>query len=462
MNAPDQAVPPPPSRQFPYWLRVLLGAPLVLLGGVVTLCLGFFLCIYVLNRISGGRPWEPTLIPFFLVWLIFGAGPLSAGILVLQISRTNKRLCRRVLLGVLLLFLAVGADGNFGPTNWHRLFRDEKLPGTYAASLKHTIVSSDLDATIRKGTNVLWCGTFQLAWNEACQLVGGDLRFKSEHPMVSTLNKHGFTKESLDESSYVAMAGFVGDSIHNGIRKAVEERFHGAFQPRFIPDKRLTDRPQDFVVYACLFKSLHFPTPFERLDETLIFNGVQVSAFGAGRYKPSLEKVYPRILILDYRSEDDFVIELKTKSEGDRLIVAKLEPKANLSETITSIGHRIKQGQAATASTNDLLLVPRVKLDITREYSEIQGVPLLPQGANVAKDLRLLRAVQNTLFEMNEKGVELKSEAHMRFACKQEGAAPRHKMIFDKPFLIFMQRRDAQTPYFALWVDNPEVLISWK
>jgi len=42
-------------------------------------------------------------------------------------------------------------------------------------------------------------------------------------------------------------------------------------------------------------------------------------------------------------------------------------------------------------------------------------------------------------------------------------SAMRHRkvvlMIFDTPFLVLMQRVDAQTPYFALWVDNPELLV---
>src|SRR5258705_3064302 len=272
MNAPGQAAQQPPSGEFPYWLRALIGTPLALLGGLVTICFGFILCAYVVSRITGSHP-EPVLIRFLVFWLIFGAGPLSAGILLLQTSPAGKRFSRWVLLSVLLLFLAVGADGTFGPTNWHQLFRDEKLPATDAASLKQTIVSPDLDAQIGKGTNVLWCGTFQLAWNEACRLAGGDLRFESEHRMISALNKHVFTKESLDEASYIAIAGFVKDNTHDRIRRALAEKFHAAFKPRFIPDKGLTSRPQDFVAYACLCKNLSFPTPFERLDETLTFGG---------------------------------------------------------------------------------------------------------------------------------------------------------------------------------------------
>jgi hypothetical protein len=458
MNAHEQS----PLEAMPRWLRWLGGTALVWFGGFVTACLGLVLCAYVCERIGGGHP-APYLLKLLVTWLFLGAAPLAAGILLLRKAPNTKRFWGRVFLGVLLLFLVVGADGNLGPTNWHQLFRREKLPGSDASAFKQTVVAPSLEAQIVRGTNLLWCGTFQLAWNEACRLTGGDLQFERGHPIISAFNKHTFTKESLDESSYVAMAGFEKDNIHDKIGKAIAEKFHGSFKTRFMPDPTLTPRPVDFVAYACLYKNLSFPMPFERLDETLTFGGTMVSAFGMGRYKASLEKIYPQVLVLDYQSEDDFVIELKTKSDGDRLILAKLEPQSNLSDTVTSVLGRISQGRIETAATNDLLLVPRIKLDITREYHELEGLILIPKGTNIAKDLVLRSAVQNTVFELNEKGVELKSEAHMAFGCaKQQEPVPKHTMLFDKPFLILMQRRDAKMPYFALWVDNPEALISWK
>src|SRR5712692_1031257 len=292
MNAPNQAAPQSPSGEIPYWLRALIGTPLALLGGFVTTGFGFILCAFIAGRIGGGRP-TPGLVNLLVFWLLFGAAPFAVGILLLRTTTASKRFWWRVLLGVLLLFLVVGADANLGPSNWHHMFRGEKLPGIDAGALKRTVVSPYLEAEVARGTNLLWCGTFQLAWNEACVLTGGDLQFENEHRTISALNKHSFTKESLDESSYVAMAGFVKDGIHDNIRKAVDEKFRGVFKPRFIPVKPLTPRPQDFVAYACLYKNLSFPTPFERLDETLTFGGIRVPAFGIGRYKASLEKIYP-------------------------------------------------------------------------------------------------------------------------------------------------------------------------
>jgi hypothetical protein len=209
-----------------------------------------------------------------------------------------------------------------------------------------------------------------------------------------------------------------------------------------------------------LYKNLNFPVPFERLDELLPFAGVQVFAFGIGPHKSAQDSMYPQVLILDYQNEDDFVIELKTKSEGDRLILAKVQPKGTLSDTVMSVRERIARTNVESAATNDLLIVPRMKLNLTREYSEIEGLRLVPQGANIAKDLVLLSAVQNTQFEMNEKGVELRSEAHMSIGCaKQEEPVPKHKLVFNKPFLVLLGRTGAKMPYFAVWVDNAELLI---
>ena len=42
------------------------------------------------------------------------------------------------------------------------------------------------------------------------------------------------------------------------------------------------------------------------------------------------------------------------------------------------------------------------------------------------------------------------------------GPGKPRQLVFDKPFLILLQRGDAQQPYFALWVDNAELLTPWK
>src|SRR5947209_5352887 len=106
MNPPEQAAPQPPTEAFPYWLRAVMGTPLVLLGGFVSTCYGLILCAYVIGRIGGERP-VPNLLNLLVFWFIFGAAPLAAGILVLPTTPARKRFWWRALLAVFVLFLFV-------------------------------------------------------------------------------------------------------------------------------------------------------------------------------------------------------------------------------------------------------------------------------------------------------------------------------------------------------------------
>ena len=280
--------------------------------------------------------------------------------------------------------------------------------------------------------------------------------------MAAALNQHTFAKDCIDDASYVAMAGLVKDKPDQKILAAVKDKFHGAFQPRLLPEKYTTGRPQDLVAYACLWKKLSFVVPFERLEDSFTFGGVRVRAFGIGRTKASHEKMYSQVQILDYQSQNDFVVELKTTPEGDRLILARVQPQGTLRDTVTAVRQRVARSQTEPAGTNDVLIVPRFSFDLLREYTELETRWLVPGSSNVAPDLCLLSALQTIKFEMDEKGVELRSEAHMAFGCGQEATPPRkHLLIFDQPFLVLLERTGARMPYFALWVDNPELLVRW-
>ena len=446
----------------------LLGLPMVLFGGGLTLVFSLFLCFCVANRIGGGPP-QADMPGLLALWFFLGAAPLGLGILLLK-RREGAPVSGRVLLGVLLLLMVVGIDSQCGPKSWHASFRREKVAQGNATAFKRTFITPHLEVEIHSGTNLLWCGTFQLAWNEACKQAGGDLQLAGpgsqsplQHPMAAALNQHAFAKDCIDEASYVAMAGSVKDKMDQKILASIKDKFHGAFQPRLLPEKHTTGRPQDFVAYACLWKKLSFAVPFERLEDSFTFGGARVRVFGIGRTKASHDNMYSQVQILDYQDENDFVVELKTTPEGDRLILARVQPQGTLQNTVTALRLRIaRSGQPEPAGTNDVLIVPRITFDLLREYTEIERLRLVPAGTNVAPDLSLLSALQTIKFEMNEKGVELKSEAHMAFGCGREGEPPRkHIMIFNQPFLVLLERTGARMPYFALWVDNPELLVPW-
>ena len=164
--------------------------------------------------------------------------------------------------------------------------------------------------------------------------------------------------------------------------------------------------------------------------------------------------------ILDYRDPDDFAIELRTKSKGDRLILAKVPPGETLAATVDMVRDRIEQAEPSDPARDDVLKVPKLNFDVTRRYGELLGLKLKVANPRIAKDLVVVSAMQSTRFQMDEKGVKLRSEAHLAFGCSASPPPqPTHVMIFDKPFLILLQRADAEVPYFALWVANAELLV---
>ena len=72
----------------------------------------------------------------------------------------------------------------------------------------------------------------------------------------------------------------------------------------------------------------------------------------------------------------------------------------------------------------------------------------------------IVLAMQSIRFRLDENGAVLKSEAAVKVADKPL-KKPR-QLIFDKPFLILLERHGAEQAYIALWVDNPELLAPFK
>jgi len=347
---------------------------------------------------------------------------------------------KKAILGLALLgLLWVARVRMFGSHD--DAFTDEGLLTANASDLKHTIVTSHFETPLASEKNVLWCGTFQLAWNEACTLVGEDLHLSNEPAMVGILNKRAFTKQDLDAESYVAVAGFVKDDVHGQIVQQLEDTFVGQARPRYIPPRSLTPRPQDIVVYSYLFKNLEFETPFERISKPVAFGTEQVSCFGIGE---------------EYKD--------KHHETHDRVILAKAQPEPTLETTVQAVQKRAANPKPTQPQVGDVLKVPKFNFDITRRYREVERKKLLTKNLNVANDLVVLSALQNVRFQFDEKGVRLRSESHIAIGCGMSAPPPptRHIMIFDKPFLVMLQRSEADVPYFALWVGNPELLVKIK
>jgi hypothetical protein len=338
-------------------------------------------------------------------------------------------------------------------------FSKEGLLKADVAQLKDTQLVAHPDAPLDPATNVLWCGTMQLAWNEAIGMVGEKLRFANEPPLVGLLNQEDFTRADLDPASYVAMADFERNQVEDEIRAALQKTFGGAASPELIPPVPTNPGPDDFVAYAYLYKNLSFAHPFAENDP-IQFGDVPVQNFGFVKNSSQLsDDVFKQVLIYDYKSADDFVITLKTKSPQDELILAKVAPGSTLAATIDAVLKRIAANKPESAVKSDAMVIPKLNFDLRKNFHELEGLTLEPGAtAKIKTRLTLTKAQQLVRFQLNEKGAILKSEAAL--TMKALAIMPSHQLIFDRPFLILMKQTDSTKPYFALWVGNASLLVA--
>jgi hypothetical protein len=307
--------------------------------------------------------------------------------------------------------------------------------------------------------NVLWCGTLQLAWNEAAKLVGEKMRFDPSSPAADLLNDGTFTRNDLDPASYVAIADFERNHVENKIRTALEKTFHGAASPELIPDVPTNPGPDDFVAYSYLFKNLAFAMPFE--DQSLFVTTItedQYKAFGLPEHPT--EKMLKQIELFDYKSDSDFIVRLRTTSPDDELILAKISaPQATLRETAQATLARIAARPAQAVGYNDEFQVPKLNFDLRRDFKELEGLTLQPSLAAKIKGKLTIREVKQLVrFQLNEKGAVLKSEATVVMTMSAIVEPPHRNLIFDPPFLILMKRKTSEQPYLALWIGNTTLL----
>lgn len=138
-----------------------------------------------------------------------------------------------------ICFIAVVLTGTpralGGEARSHDAVAGEPALKADAEDLKHTIVTPHLEHAIPAKTNVLWCGTFQLAWNELCDLSDGQVELEPASTMAELLNRQTTSKQDLDNSSYVAMAGLASRGTYEKIQKELNAKFNGQASPNLLP-----------------------------------------------------------------------------------------------------------------------------------------------------------------------------------------------------------------------------------
>lgn len=359
---------------------------------------------------------------------------------------TKKTLCFPLCIFVLMSCVLKAQEGS------------ETILKADSKELEQTIITPHMEEEVKGDKNILYCLTFQLAWNDLKDnVIKEDIRLKDEPLCVAHLNKALSSKEDISEKDCLAMAGFGKDRIIEKINSALKEKF-GDEAPQIL--EKLS--PEDIMVYAYLYKNLKFKYVFEPLESPIEFesNGQinHVRAFGIRRFSGTQEheNLAKQVSVIDYRDDDDFIIILASESFEDEIILAKITPASTLLKTIEAVERRIDEAEPIDMRNRDTLQIPKFNFDITHSYNELVGKFFKNTDF---EEYFIAEALQNIRFRLDEKGALLKSEARIR----GKPISPRPKfLIFDKPFLLYMKEKNGVYPYLALWVDNAELMVSEK
>ncbi|MFC1730076.1 hypothetical protein ACFL6I_07035 [candidate division KSB1 bacterium] len=212
--------------------------------------------------------------------------------------------------------------------------------------------------------------------------------------------------------------------------------------------------------YAYFKKSLPFIIPLEKDDIPLQFLDEKVISFGFDGYNETAGIIY-------YQNDDDFAIRLYPKEKAHEIVLMKSQFSDNLSllaeikkleknDSIFRENRNNKNDWKYYFNDEDRVSIPIIEFNIETNYSQIEG-----SYFSTSKNLyKVQTAYQRTAFVLNEKGAEVESEAVMEAATEEmEKELPKPKrMIFDKPFLILLKRKDSNHPYFAMYVSNSELM----
>lgn len=342
--------------------------------------------------------------------------------------------------------------------------RTETFSGD-SGNLKSTAILPTLDSPIQSGKNNIWCSSFQMAWNEMKDnVIREPVLVADAQDVCMRLNSAKQGKADLLPESYYAAAGKVSDGIIEKIQKDMSVRFPSKDIPQFNPNDEL-------IAYAYLQIYMKFTKPFFQNGGPLTFtasSGKQtpIKSFWIGDASSSQrEELCQQIEVLYCKTENnittEFALDLCKQTDPYQLVVAITSIGETLESTYNRLQAEIKTfknhenyDELAYFHFEDILYVPDIFWKIEHSFSELIGKSVMNISAS---GMPIAAANQMIYFRLDRSGVTLKSEAMLQNACAPHRPRPRH-FVFDKPFLLYLKKRDAEQPFFVMWVDNAELL----
>ncbi|MBM4039852.1 MAG: hypothetical protein FJ290_15205 [Planctomycetes bacterium] len=340
-----------------------------------------------------------------------------------------------------------------------------------SSKLERTVVVPTLDTPMPKGKNVIWCASFQMAWNHLRDdAIKEPIRLANGQDVADRLNKAPQGEADLPKGSYYAAAGYVSDGIVPRIQKEMAARFPHGRQPDFSDAMGQTV----IVAYAYLVAHVKFAIPFSDWRKPFAFRdsisqATNLRSFGISCIDPDpTGKLHRQVSILHASEEQEpaegeatrpreFVVDPCRDSSPSQIVLASVPPKETLAAVLADVEGKVGgEHRQSGLHHNDLLLMPNMSWRLDHHFRELERPDAVILNS-AAEGIPVRKAWQMVLFRLDRSGAQLESEGIVAPAP----AVPNY-YIFDRPFLVYMRKRGAEHPFFVMWVDNAELLTKWK
>lgn len=274
--------------------------------------------------------------------------------------------------------------------------------------------------------------------------------------VADRLNTAVQSEMDLPEDAYYAAAGWDSHGIQDEIRNEMAKRF---------PDVTVhlpTPSPDEGRAYAYLQAQVKFTKAYHEYSKGIRFStGSVVKGFGLDQHGGSHEmRNQVEVLYASVghgRELQEYAVDLCRDSSPNQIVAAVVQPGANLAECLAR-HHALIAGQPMDERgrrllPDDELRVPNTNWRIEHHYGELEGRRIQTREGF----LFLKTAIQSIDFRLDRTGAAVSSESRLDVAKKDEGFRPR-LFYFDRPFLLLMKKRNAEHPFFVVWIDNDELL----
>lgn len=297
---------------------------------------------------------------------------------------------------------------------------------------------------------------------------------------VSELNKTDFSptlEESFNTNKniiYAATIPYAWDEIEKEINKPLQnfesQSLEGIHQSESFINALKEDEYQTSVIVdgdlikakAHFRKSLPFENPLTKFVKPLMFDTTEVESFGFYGSSDFSKINY-------FIDDDNFSISLLPKNKEHEIILIRLDNKKSSYQNFNDFfeqhkKHANKKRTERNAwryefNEEDKVEIPIVAFNLEKSFDNIIG----SKFKSTSQLFEIIEFYQQNALVLNEKGAEVESIVEITVAATDAmdiiEEKPRPKlMIFNKPFVVFLKRKDAVYPYFGVYVQNGEIL----